>query len=88
MSNHIGHVWFTSQKTVGIVLAHDPITDKLKAWIAPVGGSDSAADIEHIMGYGAKFPIDEAISLINNHGSWNLETTEEVAAMTAKEGAW
>jgi len=87
MSNRIGYAWFTCGSTVGIVLAHDATTDKLKAWIKGVSGTSKEDDLKDIHENGAKFPVQEAISIINNKGEWDLKM-EEIAAMTEKEGAW
>lgn len=68
-SKAIGHVWFNGRSNIGIVMAHDPITDKPKAWITSAVGMDLEDDINHIMAWGSKFPVAEACTLIMNHGT-------------------
>lgn len=68
MSKRIGHVYFTSTSTIGIVLMHDEIEKKLKAYIKSLPGYGEEADLKAAEEYGAKFPVEEAISLINKFG--------------------
>jgi len=64
----VGHVWFTAQRTVGIVLVMTNDETTIKAYIAAVGGLDEEDDIQYIREWGAKFPVLEAANLIRKHG--------------------
>ena len=68
MSRAIGHVWFNGRSNIGIVLAIDEFNNKPKAWISTYVGMDEDDDIQHIMEWGTKFPIEEAQSLIQKSG--------------------
>lgn len=59
----VGHRWFTSRTTVGIVLCKNEIGE-YKSYIGSGQGHDEEHDLKQIMLYGAKFPLDEAKSLI------------------------
>jgi len=69
----LGWVWFTSRATVGIVVCKNEVEEK--AYIAGVSGHNENADINDIMNWGAKFPLEEAISLINRSGTWKKRPT-------------
>jgi len=84
-SKHIGHVWFNGRSNIGIVLGHDPIQNKLKAWITTVVGMDEEDDIQHIMEWGSKFPVQEAITLIRKHGTMKI-SQEEMAELILNDG--
>lgn len=59
----LGVMWFTessSEKPIGIVFGVDVITKEKKAYIGTGYGVSSAQDKEHILKFGAKFPIDAA----------------------------
>ena len=68
-SKPIGHVWFNGRSNIGIVLAIDEFNNEPKAWISTYVGMDEDDDIQHIMGWGTKFPAEEAQSLILKFGT-------------------
>ena len=64
---YLGHVWFNGRSQIGIIICL--IGDEVKAYIGTVSGVDEAADIQHISEWGSKFPIPEAMCLIEKHGT-------------------
>jgi len=63
----LGYAWFTSNNTIGIVLCESKYDGK-KAYIKSVDGNDMDSDLKSIMDYGAKFPVEEAESVIKKIG--------------------
>lgn len=72
----IGHVWFNGRSNVGIVLGYNAVENKLKAWITTAVGMDEDDDIQHIMDWGSSFPIEEAKTLIEKHGTMRMSPVE------------
>jgi len=69
MSKVLGVVWFTSTKTVGIVLMVTT-EGRPKAYIGHGEGNSEMIDtLRIILDWGAKFPVKEAVSLIERFGS-------------------
>jgi hypothetical protein len=92
MSKPIAHVWFNGRSNIGIVLALDEFNNEPKAWITTAVGMDEDDDIQHIMEWGSKFPVEEARSLIQKHGmiidrkAWQeLEWRDSVVNSTDRE---
>lgn len=72
----IGHVWFNGRSNVGIVLGYNAVENKLKAWITTAVGMDEDDDIKHIMEWGSAFPVEEAKTLIEKHGTMRMSPVE------------
>lgn len=72
----IGHVWFNDRSNVGIVLGYNAVENKLKAWITTAVGMDEDDDIKHIMEWGSAFPVEEAKTLIEKHGTMRMSPVE------------
>ncbi len=68
MSKLIGYRWFGGATTIGIVLCYDEIEKEFKSWIATVSGIGEKLDLEYIQQNGTKFPVYDAISLIEATG--------------------
>jgi len=62
-----GIAWFTGRSTIGIVQISNSSKEK-KAYIASVNGLNEKLDAVFIAQNGVKFPIDEAISIIEKRG--------------------
>lgn len=59
-------IWFTTTKgLIGIVVIRDEITKENKAYIGIGNGENEIQDMETISQWGAKFPLSEALRLIN-----------------------
>jgi hypothetical protein len=83
----IGVVWFCGRSNIGIVLGYDPIEKKPKAWITTASGFDLEDDIIHIMKWGSKFPIKQAIELVKDFGIiLNKELFDEVEKWLMENG--
>ena len=69
-SKHVGHAWFTGRSQIAVVLCVDAVTKKQKAYIHTVVGMDEEDDIQHVMEYGMKFPVEAAALVIDQQGTW------------------
>jgi hypothetical protein len=86
MSKEIGHIWFSGRSTIGVVLAYKQHEKQLVAWIASVAGSNEDDDIQFIMDYGSKFPVEEASKLILKNGVIiDLKTWVEIFGSVDKQ---
>lgn len=82
-----GIVWFNGRANIGIVLGYDPVEQKAKAWITTVPGFDQEDDIIHIMQWGSKFPIKQAVELIKDFGTvLSQKLFDEVEMWLVKQG--
>jgi hypothetical protein len=65
-THFIDRRWYTARDVVGIVLVYDRF-DGYKAYIGSgQPGYTEHQDIQHIMNWGAKFPIDVAKQIFTN----------------------
>jgi hypothetical protein len=69
MVKYIGYAWFNGRSCIGIVLTHNEETDELRAFIEKGHEFDEFSDIDYIMSWGSRFPVDDAISLILKVGT-------------------
>jgi hypothetical protein len=68
-SKLLGYCWFTGMNCIGVVLIETAYSKEIKAYIGSGAGLDEKLDIEHIIDWGASFPVEEAISIIEKFGS-------------------
>ena len=61
----IDYIWFTTSKTVGIVLVKDPY-DGYKAYIGVGEGHNELDDVTYITKWGNKFPLEAAKKLFTH----------------------
>ena len=72
----LGYTFFTDTKsTFAIVLIESMGVgirkENLKAYIGNCAGGDEKTDIYHVANNGARFPVQEAISILKKSGNYN-----------------
>lgn len=74
----VGIVWFTGRDSIGIAIGYNETTKRKKAYIAKVSGDSETRDIQYILDYGTRFPIKEAVALIEKQGTIKVTKKEWV----------
>lgn len=82
----LGIVWFSGRHAIGVALAINA-EGVLKAFIETVSGNDEPSDIKHILEWGSKFPVREAVALIEKRGSFKVTAKEWVKLVHTENGA-